>query len=159
MVENRRFIKFCRSTKSQILHKFAVNVRFKTNTTLKKYRPDGRRFQTAVKLDLPQRRGTPAQTTESNSSITRSLLGNFGAIGRATGTRTEQPALRSREKLREPEINQRKLLICTQNPEPDCFIKISLYTDGYFNSQLPTFLNIHYSFMSILTQDSKLQLS
>ncbi|WP_293342826.1 hypothetical protein [Microcoleus sp. CAWBG58] len=101
-----------------------------------------------MKLNRFETRATPAQTTGSHSSITRSLSGLLGAIGQLE---PEQPALRSREKLREPEINQRKLLICTQNPEPDSFIKVSLYTDGYFKLQLSTFFNIHYSIMSILT--------
>jgi hypothetical protein len=38
----------------------------------------------------------------------------------------------------------RKIVIYSQNPEPYSFLKLPLFTDGSFNSQLPTFENIHY---------------
>ncbi|MEG4273536.1 MULTISPECIES: hypothetical protein [unclassified Microcoleus] len=37
----------------------------------------------------------------------------------------------------------KKLVIDSQNPEPYSFLKLPLFIDGYFNSQLKTFLNIH----------------
>jgi hypothetical protein len=49
----------------------------------------------------------------------------------------------------------KKLVINSHNPEPYSFVKLPLFIEGYFNSQLPTFLNIHYLLMSILTHNSK----
>ncbi|MEG4456504.1 hypothetical protein [Microcoleus sp. N9_A1] len=50
----------------------------------------------------------------------------------------------------------KKLVINSQNPEPYSFLKLPLFIEGYFNSQLKTFLNIHYGWMGILTHNSKL---
>ncbi|MEG4172955.1 MULTISPECIES: hypothetical protein [unclassified Microcoleus] len=50
----------------------------------------------------------------------------------------------------------KKLVINSQNPEPYSFLKLPLFIEGYFNSQLKTFLNIHYGLMGILTHNSKL---
>lgn len=50
----------------------------------------------------------------------------------------------------------KKLIINSPNPEPYSFVKLPLFIEGYFNSQLKTFLNIHYLLMSILTHNSQL---
>jgi len=49
----------------------------------------------------------------------------------------------------------KKLVINSQNPEPYSFVKQPLFIEGYFNSQLKTFSNIHYLLMSILTHNSQ----
>lgn len=49
----------------------------------------------------------------------------------------------------------KKLVINSPNPEPYSFVKLPLFIEGYFNSQLKTFSNIHYLLMSILTQNSQ----
>lgn len=51
----------------------------------------------------------------------------------------------------------KKLVINSQNPEPYSFLKLLLFIEEYFNSQLKTFLNIYYGLMSILTHKSKLK--
>ncbi|MEG4959901.1 MULTISPECIES: hypothetical protein [unclassified Microcoleus] len=38
----------------------------------------------------------------------------------------------------------KKLVINSQNPAPYSFLKQPLFIERYFNSQLKTFLNIHY---------------
>ncbi len=48
------------------------------------------------------------------------------------------------DKWREARINEIKLVIYSQNPEPYSFVKLPLFTDGYFNPKLPTCENIHY---------------
>jgi hypothetical protein len=50
----------------------------------------------------------------------------------------------------------KKLVINSQNPEPYSFLKLPLFIEGYFNSPLKTFLNIHYGLRGILTHNSKL---
>jgi len=50
----------------------------------------------------------------------------------------------------------KKLVINSPNPEPYSFVKLPLFIEGYFNSQLKTFSNIHYLLMSILTHNSQL---
>jgi hypothetical protein len=50
----------------------------------------------------------------------------------------------------------KKIVINSQNPEPYSFVKLPLFIEGYFNSQLKTFSNIHYLLMSILTHNSPL---
>ncbi|MEG4986479.1 hypothetical protein QUB08_12015 [Microcoleus sp. BR0-C5] len=50
----------------------------------------------------------------------------------------------------------KKLVINSQNPEPYSFVKLPLFMEGYFNSQLKNFLNIHMVLMGILTHNSKL---
>ena len=49
----------------------------------------------------------------------------------------------------------KKLVINSQNLEPYSFVKLPLFIEEYFNSQLKTFSNIHYLLMSILTQNSQ----
>jgi hypothetical protein len=49
----------------------------------------------------------------------------------------------------------KKLVINSPNPEPYSFVKLPLFIEGYFNSPLKTFSNIHYLLMSILTHNSQ----
>ncbi len=74
MVENRRFIKFCRSTNRHILHKFAVNVRLKTNYTVEIYRPEWRRFLTGRGLNTRERTGTPFDCFEVTAKTPTLIL-------------------------------------------------------------------------------------
>ena len=105
--------------------------------------------------------GTPAKRTGSNWSRTRAR--GRTQTDRQRARRCDRPAWKKNNTamIQDEEIARtgnlpKKLVINSQNPEPYSFVKLPLFIEGYFNSQLTTFSNIHYLLMSILTHNSQL---
>ena len=105
--------------------------------------------------------GTPAKRTGSNSSRTKGR--GTAQTERQQARRCDRPAWKNNNSPRilDEEIARtgnlpKKLVINSPNPEPYSFVKLALFIEGYFNSQLKTFSNIHYVLMSILTHNSPL---
>jgi len=59
------------------------------------------------------------------------------------GKRTTARAILERESAKTGNL-PKKLVINSQNPQPYSFLKLPLFIEGYFKSQLKTLLNIHY---------------
>ena len=105
--------------------------------------------------------GTPAKRTGSNSSRTKGR--GRAQTERQRARRCDRPAWKKNntamsldEEIARTGNLPKKLLINSPNPEPYSFVKLALFIEGYFNSQLKTFSNIHYLLMSILTHNSQL---
>ncbi len=105
--------------------------------------------------------GTPAKRTGSNSSRTTAL--GRAQTERQRARRCDRRASKKNNSamIQDEEIARRgnlpkKLVINSHNPEPYSFVKLPLFIEGYFNSELKTFSNIHYLLMSILTHNSQL---
>jgi hypothetical protein len=105
--------------------------------------------------------GTPAKRTGSNSSRTKGRgraqteRQRARRCDRRARTKNNSPRILDEEIARTGNL-PKKLLINSPNPEPYSFVKLALFIEGYFNSQLKTFSNIHYLLMSILTHNSQL---